>query len=104
MVFKRCVPPFPTRPFPCSRVCDALLNFVELGEFSCAGFFKRSIRRNRQYVCKNRSTVGGKPNAGNCRIDKSHRNQCRACRLRKCLEVGMNRDGKWGSGNPRDWS
>ncbi|VDP66008.1 unnamed protein product [Echinostoma caproni] len=53
---------------------------------------RRSIRRNRQYVCKNRSVVGGKPNPGNCRIDKSHRNQCRACRLRKCLEVGMNRD------------
>ena len=54
---------------------------------SCAGFFKRSIRRNRQYVCKNRGQ-------GGCQVDKTHRNQCRSCRLKKCVEAGMNRDGK----------
>jgi len=55
--------------------------------FRCAGFFKRSIRRNRQYVCKNKGQ-------GGCQVDKTHRNQCRACRLKKCVEAGMNRDGK----------
>ncbi|VEL09671.1 unnamed protein product [Protopolystoma xenopodis] len=50
---------------------------------------KRSIRRNRQYGCKARGAPGNM-----CRIDKSHRNQCRACRLKKCLEAGMNKDGK----------
>ncbi len=54
---------------------------------SCAGFFKRSIRRNRQYVCKNKGQ-------GGCQVDKTHRNQCRACRLKKCVEAGMNKDGK----------
>ena len=54
---------------------------------SCAGFFKRSIRRNRQYTCKNHGL-------GNCPIDKTHRNQCRSCRLRRCLESGMNKEGK----------
>ena len=54
---------------------------------SCAGFFKRSIRRNRQYVCKNKGH-------GSCQVDKTHRNQCRACRLKKCVEAGMNKDGK----------
>jgi hypothetical protein len=55
---------------------------------SCAGFFKRSIRRNRQYICKNHGL-------GNCPVDKTHRNQCRYCRLRRCLESGMNKEGKY---------
>nr|ASL70602.1 nuclear receptor [Brachionus koreanus] len=49
----------------------------------CRGFFKRSIRGNMEYVCKENN---------NCFIDVSRRNQCQACRLRKCLEVKMNRD------------
>ncbi|PSN37893.1 Protein tailless, partial [Blattella germanica] len=53
---------------------------------SCAGFFKRSIRRQRQYVCKAKAE-------GSCIVDKTHRNQCRACRLRKCVHAGMNKDG-----------
>lgn len=52
----------------------------------CAGFFKRSIRKNRHYVCSSKD--------GSCVVDKSHRNQCRACRLQKCEEVGMKREGK----------
>lgn len=52
----------------------------------CRGFFKRSIRGNMEYVCKENN---------NCFIDVSRRNQCQACRLRKCLEVKMNRDGRF---------
>ena len=44
-----------------------------LPSFSCAGFFKRSVRRNRIYHCKNRNK---------CVVDKYRRNQCRACRYR----------------------
>ncbi|GFY71808.1 photoreceptor-specific nuclear receptor [Trichonephila inaurata madagascariensis] len=51
----------------------------------CSGFFKRSVRRKLVYRCQAAS--------GECLVDKAHRNQCQACRLRKCLECGMNKDG-----------
>ena len=55
----------------------------------CSGFFKRSIHRNRIYTCKAQGDYKGR-----CPIDKTHRNQCRACRLKKCFESSMNRDGE----------
>ncbi|KAB0798531.1 hypothetical protein PPYR_09524 [Photinus pyralis] len=49
----------------------------------CRGFFKRSIRRNLEYVCKEN---------GHCIVDVTRRNQCQACRFKKCLQVNMKRD------------
>uniref|UniRef100_A0A1I8JGR6 Nuclear receptor domain-containing protein n=1 Tax=Macrostomum lignano TaxID=282301 RepID=A0A1I8JGR6_9PLAT len=49
----------------------------------CRGFFKRSVRRSLEYVCKE---------SGDCPVDVARRNQCQACRYRKCLMVSMNRD------------
>ena len=35
-------------------------------------------------------------------IDKTHRNQCRGCRLTRCLEVGMNKEAVQHERGPRN--
>lgn len=54
------------------------------------GFFRRSIQQKIQYrpCTKNQQ----------CSILRINRNRCQYCRLKKCIAVGMSRDGKyWGS-------
>uniref|UniRef100_A0A7E4UR32 Nuclear receptor domain-containing protein n=1 Tax=Panagrellus redivivus TaxID=6233 RepID=A0A7E4UR32_PANRE len=46
----------------------------------CKGFFRRSIRKEHNYKCRFNQ---------NCNVDKTHRNACRACRLRRCMQAGM---------------
>ncbi|CAH2103636.1 unnamed protein product [Euphydryas editha] len=82
---------------PCA-VCRDHSSGKHYGVFACdgcAGFFKRSVRRARRYACKAR-------NPGACLVDKAHRNQCRACRLAKCLDVGMNKDAVQHERGPRN--
>uniref|UniRef100_S4RZX1 Nuclear receptor subfamily 2, group E, member 3 n=1 Tax=Petromyzon marinus TaxID=7757 RepID=S4RZX1_PETMA len=59
----------------------------------CSGFFKRSVRRKLIYRCQ--------ASTGLCTVDKAHRNQCQACRLRKCLHAGMNKDAVQNERQPR---
>ena len=82
---------------PC-KVCGDFSSGKHYGIFACdgcAGFFKRSIRRGREYGCKS-----GEEDS--CVIDKTHRNQCRGCRLRRCLKVGMNREAVQHERGPRN--
>ena len=68
-------------------VCGDKSSGKHYGVFTCEGcksFFKRSVRRNLTYTC--RATRS-------CPIDQHHRNQCQFCRLKKCVKVGMRREG-----------
>ncbi|KAM4013176.1 nuclear receptor subfamily 1 group I member 3 isoform 1-T2 [Anomaloglossus baeobatrachus] len=49
----------------------------------CKGFFRRSMTKGLTFTC---------PFTRNCPVTKAKRRRCQACRLQKCLEVGMRRD------------
>uniref|UniRef100_A0A915HLQ4 Uncharacterized protein n=1 Tax=Romanomermis culicivorax TaxID=13658 RepID=A0A915HLQ4_ROMCU len=68
-------------------VCGDKSSGKHYGQFTCEGcksFFKRSVRRNLAYTCRA---------SKNCPIDVHHRNQCQYCRFRKCLKMGMRKEG-----------
>lgn len=50
----------------------------------CKGFFKRTVRKELQYACRDEK---------NCIVDKRQRNRCQYCRYQKCLNMGMKREG-----------
>ncbi|KAJ8973186.1 hypothetical protein NQ317_009127 [Molorchus minor] len=79
------IPPFKKNESLC-KVCGDKASGKHYGVASCdgcRGFFKRSIRRNLEYICKEN---------GQCVVDVTRRNQCQACRFKKCLQVNMKRD------------
>ncbi|GAV03443.1 hypothetical protein RvY_13866 [Ramazzottius varieornatus] len=87
----------PTQTSQLCRVCGDKASGKHYGVPSCdgcRGFFKRSIRRNLDYVCKEKSA---------CIVDLNRRNQCQACRFRKCLQVKMNRDAVQHERAPRSF-
>ncbi|XP_010565235.1 PREDICTED: nuclear receptor subfamily 1 group I member 3 [Haliaeetus leucocephalus] len=49
----------------------------------CKGFFRRSINKGVHFTC---------PFTQSCPVTKAKRRQCQACRLQKCLDVGMRKD------------
>ncbi|XP_076628628.1 nuclear receptor subfamily 2 group E member 1 [Colletes latitarsis] len=81
------------------NVCGDRSSGKHYGIYSCdgcSGFFKRSIHNRREYICKEQGAKKGR-----CPIDKTRRNQCRACRLAKCFAANMNRDAVQHERGPR---
>ncbi|XP_022088254.1 retinoic acid receptor gamma-like [Acanthaster planci] len=68
------------------KICGDRSSGVHYGIISCEGckgFFRRCLRRQKEYVC----VRGGK-----CEVSRQQRNRCPACRYRKCIELGMSKD------------
>ncbi len=69
------------------KICNDKATGVHYGITTCEGckgFFKRNIQRSTYYQC----FFGN-----NCNLTPRTRNRCKACRFRRCIEVGMSFDG-----------
>uniref|UniRef100_A0A671PH16 Retinoic acid receptor RXR n=1 Tax=Sinocyclocheilus anshuiensis TaxID=1608454 RepID=A0A671PH16_9TELE len=80
------------QPKTCSRAPECYVCYLCLpigkhyGVYSCEGckgFFKRTIRKDLTYTCRD---------SKDCQIDKRQRNRCQYCRYQKCLAMGMKRE------------
>ncbi|KAB0796298.1 hypothetical protein PPYR_10359 [Photinus pyralis] len=70
------------------KVCGEPAAGFHFGAFTCEGcksFFGRTYN--------NISSISECKNNGQCVINKKNRTACKACRLRKCLLVGMSKSG-----------
>ena len=77
------------------RVCEEPAAGFHFGAFTCEGcksFFGRT--------CNNQSVIQECKNNYRCVVDKKNRTACKACRLRKCLMVGMSKSDRDTEGVP----
>ncbi|XP_048736125.2 COUP transcription factor 2-like isoform X3 [Ostrea edulis] len=75
--------------FPSCRVCGKKSTGIHFGVYSCEAcktFFRRSLLRRTPYKCDE---------GGTCLIEAEQQrgNTCSACRLLKCLKLGMSKEG-----------
>ncbi|XP_033753277.1 nuclear receptor ROR-beta-like [Pecten maximus] len=70
---------------PC-KVCDGKASGIHYGVNSCEackGFFRRYLSRKEPYKCAKE---------GKCVITDRPRGNCSACRMEKCLQLGMSKE------------
>lgn len=70
---------------PCQPSTSSFLLTCNSSLYDFQGFFRRSIQKNMVYTCHRDK---------NCQINKVTRNRCQYCRLQKCFEVGMSKEGE----------
>ncbi|XP_014353025.1 retinoic acid receptor RXR-beta-A isoform X1 [Latimeria chalumnae] len=87
----RGIPSHPSGPMVSGKrlcaICGDRSSGKHYGVYSCEGckgFFKRTIRKDLTYTCRDNK---------DCIVDKRQRNRCQYCRYQKCLAMGMKREG-----------
>ncbi|EGT33450.1 CBN-NHR-2 protein [Caenorhabditis brenneri] len=56
----------------------------------CKGFFRRTVHKNVEYVCAKGPSCSF--SYENCAMNRGTRTRCQACRFKRCIEVGMNKE------------
>ena len=83
-------PPSSTiHPQSACKVCNDVASGNHFGVLSCEAcksFFRRSVRAGARYACRG---------TRNCSVEKHTRNRCQYCRLQKCLQTGMRKEGRY---------
>lgn len=88
---------------PCS-VCGDQATGIHYSVYACEGckgFFRRAMSRKPgepAFSCLSKSLAFPK----SCDINRETRNRCRACRLKRCLDVGMIFTQSARAGYPKD--
>lgn len=87
---KFAVPPS-TSPLQQQTMCKVCCDIASGNHFgvlsceACKSFFRRSVRAGARYACRG---------SRNCSVEKHTRNRCQYCRLQKCAQMGMRKEGE----------
>jgi len=64
----------------CGDVANDHIHYGAIACYSCRAFFRRGVSSSVQFFCSQ---------SNDCKIDKTTRKHCQACRFKKCFDIGM---------------